>query len=413
MFDEIAAYLQIEPWPLEPNVVFWSSLMLVTGGVLGELVFRLANLPRIVGYSAMGMVMALMGYGTGNGHLGGTLRVIVDLALGLLLFELGSRVHLRWLRANPALLITSLSEALLSFCVVYFALRWIGLDRNLSLLCASFAVAASAAVVGRVASELQAAGQVTERMIMLTAMNTLIGVLVHKLVIGWLHLEQAVDWALAVSQPLYTFGGSVLVAAILTRLVALIARRLDLRDENSALLLLGLIMLAMSGARMLNLSTLLVPLIAGVLLRNTSDRPWIWPRHFGTAGGVLVLMLFVIVGSSWSMQALALGGFAAAVFLAARTLAKGIVVVGLARWSGIELRQAMGLTMALTPISGTALVMLADMQLSHPEFATHIAPIVLSSIGIMELMGPIIVQWGLRLAREVHPRTVPAPGGSK
>ena len=100
MLDEIAAYLQIVPWPLEPNVVVWSSLMLVTGGVLGELVFRRANLPRIVGYSAVGMVMALMGYGTGNGHLSGTLRVIVDLALGLLLFELGSRVHLRWLRVN-------------------------------------------------------------------------------------------------------------------------------------------------------------------------------------------------------------------------------------------------------------------------------------------------------------------------
>jgi Kef-type K+ transport system membrane component KefB len=186
-------------------------------------------------------------------------------------------------------------------------------------------------------------------------------------------------------------------------MVSLVARRLDLRDENSALLLLGLIVLAMSSARMFNLSTLLIPLIAGVLLRNTSERPWIWPRHFGTAGGVLVLLLFVIVGSSWSLEALSAGGLAAAVLLAMRALAKGLVVVGLARWSGIEMRQSLALTMALTPISGTALVMLADLQLSHPEFSDKVAPIILSAIAIMELIGPILVQWGLRLAREVQP----------
>ena len=71
------------------------------------------------------------------------------------------------------------------------------------------------------------------------------------------------------------------------------ARRLDLVDENAALLLLGLVVLALIGARLFNLSTLLVPLLAGVLLRNTTERPWVWPRHFGTAGGVLVLMMFV------------------------------------------------------------------------------------------------------------------------
>src|SRR5665647_1225509 len=139
---------------------------------------------------------------------------------------------------------------------------------NVALTCATLAVAASAAVVGRVASELQSAGQVTERMLVLTALNTLIAVLLNKLVIGWLHLDEAGNWVMAISQPLYTFGGSVLLALLLMRLVAWVARRLDLRDENSVLLLLGLIVLALTSARMLNLSTLLVPLIAGVLLRN-------------------------------------------------------------------------------------------------------------------------------------------------
>ena len=328
--------------------------------------------------------------------------MIVDLALGLLLFELGCRVNLRWLRANPALMWSSAGESLLSFMAIFVALRWLGLDINVALTCATLGVASSAAVVGRVASELRSAGQVTERMIMLTALNTLAAVLLHRLVIGWLHLDEAGNWVQGVSQTLYAFGGSVLVAAALACVVAWVARRLDLREENSVLILLGLIVVALSTARMLNLSTLLVPLMAGVLLRNTTERPWVWPRHFGSAGGVLVLMLFVIVGAAWSPQALGLGGLAALVLLLARAGAKGIVVIGLARWSDISVRQSLALTLTLTPISATVLVMLADLQLSHAEFATKVAPIIISAIAFMEVIGPVAVQWALRLSGELR-----------
>lgn len=399
--EDLLAYLHIAPRALQPGVVFWSSIVLVVGGSLGELVFRVAGLPRILGYSAVGMVIAVVGQGAGEYYLGGVLRVIVDLALGLLLFELGSRVNLRWLRTNPGLLFTSLAEALLSFLAVFAALRFMGLSLNVALTCATLTMATSAAVIGRVASELHSAGQVTERMVILTAMNTLIAVLLHKLIISWLHLDTAGDWMLAITQPLYTFGGSILVAALLCGLVAWIARRLDLRDENSVLLLLGLIMLALTVARMFNLSTLLVPLLAGVLLRNTSNRPWVWSRHFGTAGGVLVLMLFVIVGASWSVHSLLVGGVAAMVLLLVRTAVKGLVITAGARWSGISLRQSLALTMALTPLSGTALVLLADLQISHPGFAPQVAPIIFSAIAIMELLGPIVVQWALRLSGEL------------
>jgi Kef-type K+ transport system membrane component KefB len=409
MLANIAGYLQIQPWPPEPGLLFWSALTLVAGGLIGETVFRRLGLPRVVGYSAVGMVIALSGNGLAAGQMGGGVRLIVDLALALLLFELGSRVNLRWLRANPALLWTSAVESVLSFLAIFGVLRWLGLDTNVALACATMTVSASAAVVGRVSSELKSAGQVTERMIVLTALNTLYAVLSHRLVLGWLHVDAAGEWVQGVVQPIYTFAGSVLLAVALARLVAWVARRLELRDENSVLLLLGLIVLALTTAQLFNLSTLLVPLMAGVLLRNLTERPWVWPRHFGTAGGVMVLMLFVIVGASWSLEALALGGLAALALLVARGVAKAVAVVGLARWSGIRLRQGGALALTLTPVSGTTLVLYADLHTTHPEFAMRVAPIVLSAIAIMELIGPIAVQYGLRLVGEHQPRR-PATG---
>jgi Kef-type K+ transport system membrane component KefB len=400
MLADLAGYLQIEPWPPIPGMAFGAALALVAAALLGATMRRVLGVPQIVGYSVVGLVLGLAGFGANM--LRGDARLIVDLALALLLFELGSRVHLRWLRANPALMLTSAAEALLSFGAIFWALRAIGQPNNVALTCATLGTCASGAVVARVGGELKAAGQVQERLIVLTTLNTLVAVLGHRLVTGWLHLDVAGDWVRAVSLPLWAFGGSVLLAALLAALVAGVARRLDLRDENAALLLLGLVVLALAGAKLLNLSTLLVPLLAGVLLRNATARPWVWPRHFGTAGGVLVLLLFVIVGSVASVEAVLTGGMAALVLLAARAAAKGVAVMTFAPWSGLRWRQGLGLSLALLPMSGTALVLLADLQGSHPSFAPQVAPIIFAAIAFTEVLGPLAVQWGLVLAGEHH-----------
>ena len=405
---DIAAFFLIEAWPPVPDLLFWVSATLVGGALLGEAAFRGLRLPRIVGYSAAGMAVGAAGFGVVDGHLPRDARMVVDLALALLLFELGSRVSLRWLRANPALLWTSAAESLVSFGAIFGVLHWLGVERNIALACAALTACASGEVIGRVATELKSAGQVTERMIVLAALNTLFSVLALKLIIGWLHMDQRGDWVHGIAQPLYTFAGSVLLALVLSQAIRWVIRGFELRDENSVLLLLGMILLALTAARMFSLSTLLVPLLAGVLLRNASERPCIWPRHFGTAGGVLVLILFVVLGSTWSIGTLAVNAVAALALIAARYLAKTAVLLATARIGGIDMRQGLALGMALTPLSATTLVLLAELQATHPETASQIAPIVLAAIAMMALTGPVVVQWGLRLTGDYRPRRLGA-----
>ena len=98
--NEIAAFFHIVPWPPAATPLLWASVVLIVGALLGELAFRGLSWPRVVGYSAVGMCVAAAGFGLGDGPRPRDVRLVVDLALGLLLFELGSRVSLRWLRAN-------------------------------------------------------------------------------------------------------------------------------------------------------------------------------------------------------------------------------------------------------------------------------------------------------------------------
>ena len=76
------------------------------------------------------------------------------------------------------------------------------------------------------------------------------------------------------------------------------------------------------------------------------------------------------------------------------------------------MRQGFALSLTLTPISGTALVLFADLHRTHPDFAVRIGPIVLTAIAAMALIGPIAVQWGLMLAGEQQPHNLPASGRS-
>jgi Kef-type K+ transport system membrane component KefB len=376
--------------------------VLLAGALVGEFIAATTRLPRVVGYTLAGFVAAAFGHGV-TMPLSGAAQIVTDLALGLLLFEIGSRVHLRWLRRNPGLALTSVAEALLSAVAVAVVLRLFDVGWQTAIACAIIAMPAPAAVSGRVALELGAAGQVTQRASLLTALNTLYAIVALTLMRTW----WAADDGRGLSQALAGLSVSMLttlgLAALLAVAVFLAARRLDLRNESAALLVFGLVAFAIVAARAIGVSTLLMPLLAGLLLRNTSERPWVWPRHFGTSGGALVLMLFVIVGSAWSPKILVAGGFAALALLAARFIAKTVAIVALAPMAKASWRQGLALSISMTPLSATALVMLSELMRAEPELAAGAVPIILASIAVLELAGPIAVQIALRLAGELPP----------
>ena len=59
----------------------------------------------ITGYAVIGLVAGNAGFGVIDVSSAGLSRPLLDVALGLLLFELGSRLDLRWIRRNPYLIL--------------------------------------------------------------------------------------------------------------------------------------------------------------------------------------------------------------------------------------------------------------------------------------------------------------------
>lgn len=387
------------PWALQPDTLLGAALLALLAALLGEVVWRVLRWPRLLGYTLVGTALALAGRGAVGDEP--ALRLAVDGALALLLFEAGARLNLRWLGRNPWLMATSVAEAALAGIAVWLVLRSLSVAPGVAGPLSIIAIAVSPAVLQRVVGELHAAGQVTERLLTLAALNTLYAVLALKLFSAGLLLSDPGTWLEALSPVLFSFCGSILVGAALGEGLALIARRLDLREENAMVLLLAAVLLALVVAKTLQLSALLVPLLAGIWLRNRSERPWVWPRHFGSAGGVLVLVMFVAVGSAWRIDALVGALGVAAALVLARAVAKALAVLALARPSGLGTGQALCLGAALTPMSATAWVLALDFGARHAAAAAQLMPLLLTTLALLELSAPLLVVASLRLAGEI------------
>lgn len=380
--------------------------MWVTGALIGEIFARQLALPRVVGYSLVGTAAALLGVGA-TVPLQGHSRLVVDLALALLLFEVGGRLRGAWLRHNPGLLLLSVLESLGSAAAVFFALRWLfALDVPTALTCAVCSIPASAAIAGRVAWELGADGQVTQRMALLTALNTLIAIIAMTALKGWWLADQRAGVVPIFFQVARSFGGALVMGAILALIIRIVSAKMNLRDESAVLLLLGLLVLGQSLSRVAGFSTLLAPLVAGILLRNLSPRPWAWPRHFGSAGGVLILMMFVVVGSVWKTDDVVQAGGVALVVVVVRAVVKSGAVLLLAPVTHATVRQGLALGLTLVPLSASVLIMLSDLALVAPTLTGAVLPIMVSTVAVLELVGPLAVKFGLGVAGELPPKPV-------
>ena len=390
------------PWAQRTDTLVAVAVLLVLAALLGEAAWRLLRWPRLIGYITVGSVLAAGNVGARGNEP--ALRLAVDVGLALLLFETGARLNLRWLNRNRRLLATSVLEAGLTLVVVYVGARQLGLAADVAAAYAVVVMSVSPAVVLRVVGEVHAAGQVTERLLALSVLNTLYALVGMQLLSAGLVFDQPSSWNQNLVPTAIAFAGSLVLGAVLGSAVSAIARRMDLRHENAAVLLLGCVLLALVLAKSARLSTLLVPLLAGVWLRNRSERPWVWPLHFGSIGGMLVLVLFVAVSSAGELDTLLMAGGTALTLLALRFVAKAVGVVAFARPSGLAWRQAACLSAAMLPLSATAWLIGLDFVAQHPSTSAALMPLLLASIALTELPGALVLLAALRLSGEDDPR---------
>ena len=387
---------------------------LLVAGMLGGETARYFRLPRIIGYVLVGFALAPIVEGLNIGPLIDAARIFVDLALGLVLFDLGRRMDLTWMRRDWTLLATGLAESTLTFGAVFATLLALDFPAVKAGLAAAIAIATSPAVVLLVSQDLRSEGQVTARALNLVAMNSLLASILTTILLASAHYEVRFDIDTAVLHPLYLFLGSLALGGIMARLTRTIARVLDKTKDLHFTLIAGMVVAAVGVATLLKLSVILALLAFGVWARNAERSHDLLNVDFGRASRLFYIVLFVITGASLPLSTLAAAGWLAVAFVVARVLGKLVGVFVIAPFGGLNGRQVAGLAATLMPMSSLALLLQHDIAKLFPEFGRDLAVVVTAGVIMMELVGPLAVQFGFRLAGETldEPDEAPAPAGA-
>lgn len=385
------------PLPVTRLALFGALLL---AGMLGGDLARRAFLPAITGYIAVGLLVGKTGFGLLTPEMLVQARVFVDISLGLLLFDLGRRLDLRWLRQDRWLLASGATESLLSFGLIYAVLILYGLSPLFAAIAAAIGISTSPAVVMLIAQESRAEGQVTERALNLVAMNSVIAFVIVTVLLSVLHLEYSASWVNIVLHPLYLLAGSALLGIAAWAVAIWLGRWLGKREDRQFVMLVALVLLTVGCAGMFKLSVVLALPVFGILVKNFDRRHSVLPLQVGGRAQLFFVVLFVVTGAALDGRYLGVAAGAALAYIAARFLGKAIGVLAWAPLSGLRLKSAALLGLTLTPMAGFALVMLEDIWGLYPEPDVQALAVVTSAVVILEVLGPIAVQFALKRAGE-------------
>ena len=381
-------------------LVEW-PLMLLAAWLAGEWVYRHRNLPRVCAYGVVGLLLGGAGVSQ-NVASHATLAFVANIALSLTLFELGYRINPRWFRHNPWVLAAGLLQALLTFAAVFWVAGLLGVALDHRLVLAALCVASSPAAIMRVTHELRSAGQVTERLLHLCALNCLVAVLLFKLVVGYWHLETSGDLGKAAFNSIYVIGLSLVAGAVFGFIAPLLNRIAT--SSNSTTVTFAFLVLLLTGlAQSLHLSPLLAALAFGVFARERRIMLSHAQRNFGALGDVLSVFLFVFVGSLLAWGGLLAGLVVGAAVLAVRSAVHTLVNLSVARASGTTLRKGALTGLALMPMSAFALLLLEESRLYGFDLARDSLPVIVGLLVLLDLLGPLVTQRALMIAGEAHP----------
>lgn len=379
--------------------VQWSFLLALAAAA-GHLVNRYTGLPQVIGYSAIGALAGLAGFTGAAWPLQGIGLFLLELGVAVVLFEAGGRISLRWFRHNPMVLVQSVAESILTFLLVYWLLGLLDVSAVVADSLALLAMAASPAVLSRVAIDTQAAGPVTERALVLSTLSTLYALTLCSARAGLMPQGEA-GLTNTLMPVLVVLGLSVVVGAVLALTLRTALRVMSPTSENTAILLLTLIAAGAALAANFGGSAPLSALLGGMLLKQLNPRPWSWPRQMGTASSMLTMLMFVLVSvvaaqGDWSRP---VAGLVIAL-VSARMVAKiaGVALGNVS--SGISWTQGLWVSFAMLPMSSVALLLVSQYVAASGPVGGQIAIIALPAILLMEMLGAVLATVALYRAGE-------------
>jgi Kef-type K+ transport system membrane component KefB len=376
---------------------------IVVAWLAGEFGQRWTGLPRISFYGLVGFALAAPQVGVLPPPGARAIAVFADVAFGLILFELGYRINLRWLRINPWIGVAGLAEALATFVAVYFIAAAFGTAQLTAWMLASLAMATSPATVVRVINEQRSSGQVTERVLHLSAQNCVLAVFAFNVVVGFWIFRTSEDLGDALWNSLLALAMSAFTGAVFGMAVPAVLRAIGNPRQDATVAFALAVILLVSITYTGRLSPVVATLAFGLMARHRRVAFSQAQRNFGALGELLTVLLFVFAASTLDWRRVMAGGTLAVLLVAVRLVTKTIGVTAFAHLSGVSWRKGALTGLALAPLSVFVILLIEHARQAGVRVVEELSAMAGVTM-LLEVFGPIIIQRALVWAREAPER---------
>lgn len=399
------------------------GFVLLGSFLCGEIASRV-RLPLISGYLLTGVFFGPLSAGLLPDQMVplsssavGRLRVIDDLALGLIAFTAGGEIKIGTLRERGRLIIaaaglqgfwTFFAVAAAAFLVAPFfpigGRQPVGMLTGCALLLGASMVPNSPATVVAVVNECRARGKLTDTVMSVTVVKDIVAVLIFMVALSaaeLLILGEGRTRGTMIAGVAWEISGSIVVGVVLGWLMGVYIEKVGL-ELPAVVVGLGFLSMYLSGG--VELSGLLICMVAGFTVENFSRHGQALIQAVETYSLPVYVVFFTVAGASvdltslremWPLATVMAAARGAAIYAGTRMACatEGDPPV-LRRYSWLGFIGQAGVSLGLARIIAEAL----------PGVGQSLSTVIIATITINQIIGPIALRWAIFRAGEANRR---------
>ena len=403
--------------PADSFHIFFALAVILIAALVGGRFASFCRIPRVTGYLLAGLLIGpsfaelfqlpqLLSHSALE-----ELQLISDVALALILMNIGGQLRTENLRRwKHRIFIFSFTEAILTgllvgisvFVVNQFmvqqtvaSLSLIQTSLFFGIFTGTISIATAPAATLMVVREYEAEGPITRLLLTLVSLNNLFSVFAFSIA-----LQLLVTPGGGFISILYQLCVPLLLGGFFGFIMSLWAQRLELPSEHKILLLGGVTAVAVI-SRAIGLEPLLSCMALGMILADSSPH---WNRLLKALNEIdypLYVVFFVLAGANLHIDTLANIGLLGIAYVVARICGKLAGASLGARLGQFGQREQTWVGMALLAQAGMAIGLAATLSNQWPEGGKMVEAVILASVVIFELIGPLAVRCGLVKSGEV------------
>lgn len=380
--------------------------IVIAFGTIGARIARKFNMPNVTGYLILGLILGPSFLKVVTVSDMDVINFVNELALACIAFSIGGEFLISDIKKiGKDIFIITLGEVigvlLLVFLIMFFVL---GKSFAFSIIMAAMSASTAPAGTILVMRQYRAYGPLTKTILPITALDDALGIMVFGLAISLAKISmgfEKISFIKMIVGPIFQILVSLFLGLIIGIILSYIVNKVKNKDEL-LIIILCFIIGATGFSAHINLSPLLTNMMLGAVVINESAKAKKIFKSVNDFTPPINLLFFTLAGASLDLSILASIGSLGIIYVLSRALGKilgaslGAIKVG----ADEVIKKYLGI--ALLPQGGVAIGLSMIVSQEIPQFSSEIITLILFSVLVFEISGPILAKFAITKAGEVN-----------